>query len=46
MASNDKFKRMLMIYFGGYATHKPYTIDEWFEARDYVNEHKNLIPKF
>jgi len=43
---NDKFKRMYLIYAGGYATHKPYTIDEWFAARDYVNEYKSLIRKF
>lgn len=42
----DKFKKMLMIYLGGYATHKPYTVDEWFEARDYVNANKHLMYKF
>jgi hypothetical protein len=23
-----------------------FTLDEWFEARDYVNANKHLIPKF
>ena len=40
----DKFNKMLIIYFGGYATHKPYTVDEWFEAREYVMERQHLIP--
>lgn len=43
--NREKFKRMLLIYFGGYATHKPYTLDEWFEARDYVNAHPTWMPK-
>lgn len=43
---NEKFKEMLLIYYGGYATHKPYTVDEWFQAREYVLANKHLIPKF
>ncbi len=43
---SDKYKEMLMIYLGGYATHKPYTVMEWFEARDYCNSNKDMRYKF
>ncbi len=42
---SDMYKKQLMIYLGGYATWKPFTLDEWFYARDYVNEHKQFAYK-
>ena len=35
-----------MMYLGGYATWKPFTLTEWLEARDYVNENKGMAHKF
>jgi hypothetical protein len=43
---SEKFRRCLLIYLRGYRTGCNYTLDEWFEARDYVNANKHLIPKF
>jgi hypothetical protein len=42
----EEFNEALMLYFGGYATHKGYTPESWFAARDHVNVNKRLIPKF
>ena len=46
MKRSDKYRRMLMIYLGGYATHKPYSVADWFEARDFVNANKDFAFKF
>ena len=42
MKRSEKYKKMLMIYLGGYATHKPYSVNDWFAARDYVNANKDF----
>ena len=42
----EKFNEALQLYFGGYATHKKESVDDWFEARDFVKSNKRLIPKF
>lgn len=43
---NQKSKRMMLIYFSGYSTHKDWTLAEWFEAKEYVLANKNLVPTF
>jgi hypothetical protein len=44
--STKKFNESLLIYLGGYATHKNITLKDWFNAREYVNNNKQLYPKF
>jgi len=43
---SDKFNKQLMIYLGGYATHRAHTVDDYFYAREYVMARKHLIPRF
>jgi hypothetical protein len=43
---SEKFKRCLLIYMQAYRKGCGFTLDEWFEARDYVNANKHLIPNF
>ena len=42
----EKFNEALQLYFGGYATHKGYSVEAWFAAREFVMVNKHLIPKF
>jgi len=39
---SEEYKRQMMIYFGGYATWKPYTLSEWFAAQAYCKENKDM----
>jgi len=42
----EKFNEALLLYLGGYATHKKKSVNDWFAARDTVKNNKHLIPKF
>ena len=40
---NPVMKRRALIYFSAYSTHSDFTLDEWFEAREYFKHNKKAI---
>jgi hypothetical protein len=42
---SEKDKRMAYIFYSGYATHYDWTLEEWFEAKEYIQKHKTRILK-
>ena len=39
----DQFKRAVYIYYTGYGPCSDFTLAEWFEARDFVNDNKSKL---
>jgi len=45
MINNEKILKMIYIYQSGYSTHGKYTLEEWFEAREYCNRNYTAMKR-